>query len=112
MVVLPLFWHFANKCDQTKDILLNGWTPVLAAMTISSTGGKILNSAIVMYPDIAVYQPVINGVAGNLVAVQASRISTSLHQKFQLGQMDQDQMPSLASLQNSFNSQASGIITA
>ena len=32
------------------------------------------------YKGIAVFQPVINGVGGNLVAVQASRLSTWLHQ--------------------------------
>jgi solute carrier family 41 len=31
------------------------------------------------YGGIALYQPVINGIGGNLVSVQASRISTQLH---------------------------------
>ncbi len=43
---------------------------VLCAMAISSAGGKILESAIVVYPDMASYQPVINGVAGNLVGLE------------------------------------------
>jgi len=34
-----------------------------------------------------VFQPVINGVGGNLVAVQASRISTSLHRDSCLGKL-------------------------
>ncbi len=58
----------------------NGWTPVLSAMLISSLGGTILNRSIVQFPKIASYQPVINGVAGNLLGVQASRLSTQLHQ--------------------------------
>lgn len=37
------------------------------------------------YKGIAVFQLVINGVGGNLVAVQASRISTSLHKNYQTG---------------------------
>lgn len=37
------------------------------------------------YKGIAVFQLVINGVGGNLVAVQASRISTSLHKDFRAG---------------------------
>ena len=49
-------------------------------MVISSLGGTILNQTIIRFPKVAAYQPVINGVAGNLVAVNASRISTSLHQ--------------------------------
>ena len=38
------------------------------------------------YEGVAVFQPVINGVGGNLVAVQASRISTELHRSGRPGQ--------------------------
>jgi solute carrier family 41 len=38
----------------------------------------------------AVFQPVINGVGGNLVAVHASRISTALHRDFQPGLLDME----------------------
>ena len=48
-------------------------------MTISSLGGLILDKAVNKFHGIAVFQPVFNGVGGNLVAVQASRISTYLH---------------------------------
>ncbi len=70
-------------------------------MTISSAGGLILvrlltwrlfcdkkltlilltlqDSAVAKFKGIAVFQPVFNGVGGNLVAIQASRISTHLH---------------------------------
>jgi hypothetical protein len=37
------------------------------------------------YKDLAVYQPVVNGVGGNLVSVQASRLSTELHKDNELG---------------------------
>ncbi|KAK2168291.1 hypothetical protein LSH36_18g03047 [Paralvinella palmiformis] len=47
---------------------------------ISSVGGLILDFAVSSFRGIAVFQPVINGVGGNLVAVQASRLSTALHQ--------------------------------
>ena len=50
-------------------------------MVISSLGGTILTRTIVKFPKVASYQPVINGVAGNLVGVQASRLSTALHQQ-------------------------------
>ncbi len=36
-------------------------------MAISSSGGKILERFIQIYPDMASYQIVINGIAGNLV---------------------------------------------
>ncbi|XP_035225629.1 solute carrier family 41 member 1-like, partial [Stegodyphus dumicola] len=50
-----------------------------------SVGGCILDFAVDRFHGIAVFQPVINGVGGNLVAVQASRISTYLHQRSKLG---------------------------
>jgi hypothetical protein len=37
------------------------------------------------FENLTVFQPVINGVGGNLVAVQASRISTALHKQADLG---------------------------
>ena len=48
-------------------------------MSISSLGGLILDKAVSKFNGIAVFQPLFNGVGGNLVAVQASRISTYLH---------------------------------
>ena len=83
----PLCASRAGASPHTRPILVQGWSPVLAAMVISSMGGKILNTVIARctsagcrsfittnyigrYPDIAVFQPVINGVAGNLVGIQ------------------------------------------
>lgn len=47
-------------------------------------GGVILDCTVKAYKGIAVFQPVINGVGGNLVAVQASKLSTWLHQRGRL----------------------------
>lgn len=47
--------------------------------------GLILDILMAKYKDLAVYQPVINGVGGNLVSVQASRLSTELHKDNELG---------------------------
>lgn len=52
-----------------------------------SIGGLILDFTVSNFKGIAVFQPVINGVGGNLVAVQASRISTSLHRDSFLGKL-------------------------
>jgi solute carrier family 41 len=53
-------------------------------------GGLILDFMVFRFEGIAVFQPVINGVGGNLVAVQASRISTALHRDAQLGSLADD----------------------
>jgi len=90
VVITPFCFKNAKNNVDTCDILYNGWTPVLSAMVISSMGGKILNNFIIKFPDIAVFQPVINGVAGNLVGIQASRISTELHRTSKLGKLPKD----------------------
>ncbi|KAI4478601.1 hypothetical protein M0802_014504 [Mischocyttarus mexicanus] len=85
ILATPIWGYIAAKNPFTKEVLDYGWTPVISAMLISSLGGLILDYTISSYKGIAVFQLVINGVGGNLVAVQASRISTSLHKDFRLG---------------------------
>lgn len=81
LIATPFWGYVASRNPFTKEVLDYGWTPVISAMLISSIGGLILDFTISTYKGIAVFQLVINGVGGNLVAVQASRISTSLHKK-------------------------------
>ncbi|GLV44569.1 uncharacterized protein CBL_13499 [Carabus blaptoides fortunei] len=90
ILVIPLWIWIAKKNQHTRDVLYNGWTPVMAAMLISSMGGLILDFMVSRFEGIAVFQPVINGVGGNLVAVQASRISTALHKQAELGILTSD----------------------
>eukprot|EP00095_Tigriopus_kingsejongensis_P009047 snap_masked-scaffold308_size214241-processed-gene-0.0 protein:Tk09047 transcript:snap_masked-scaffold308_size214241-processed-gene-0.0-mRNA-1 annotation:"solute carrier family 41 member 2" len=85
ILIVPLFIWLAKQNVQTEKVLYHGWTPVLCAMMISSVGGLILDQAISRFDGIAVFQPVMNGVGGNLAAVQASRLSTSLHKSSNLG---------------------------
>nr|CAD7406190.1 unnamed protein product [Timema cristinae] len=87
LAVAPLWACVAFRNKHTKEVLKTGWTPVISAMLISSMGGLILDFTVANFKGIAVFQPVINGVGGNLVAVQASRISTSLHKDSHLGKL-------------------------
>ncbi|KAF7989509.1 hypothetical protein HCN44_008183 [Aphidius gifuensis] len=85
ILITPLWVWIAKRNKYTNDVLYTGWTPVLVAMLISSCGGLILEFMVSRFENLTVYQPVINGVGGNLVAVQASRISTALHKQADLG---------------------------
>lgn len=86
-LVIPFWAWIAGKNPSTQEVLSNGWTPVISAMLISSLGGLILDFTVSKYKGVAVFQLVINGVGGNLVAVQASRISTDLHSKSNIGHL-------------------------
>ncbi|CAF2965347.1 unnamed protein product [Rotaria sp. Silwood2] len=56
-------------------------SPIIIAMFISSTGGLILAFAV----------QTLRGVCGNLVTVQASRLSTALHQQGKPGEFHNDE---------------------
>ncbi|GFU05464.1 solute carrier family 41 member 1 [Nephila pilipes] len=83
------FWAILSYRNMyTRHVLYSGWIPIISAVVISSGGGYILNFAVARFKEIAACQPVINGVGGNLVAVQACRISTYLHQKALPGSLE------------------------
>ncbi|XP_077582132.1 solute carrier family 41 member 1 [Stigmatopora nigra] len=81
VALCPIWVLIARKIPSTRVVLYSGWEPVIIAMAISSVGGLILDKTVSdpNFRGMAVFTPVINGVGGNLVAVQASRISTYLH---------------------------------
>ncbi|KAJ8377696.1 hypothetical protein AAFF_G00254770 [Aldrovandia affinis] len=81
LALTPLWVLIAHRVPSTREVLYTGWEPVIIAMGISSIGGLILDKTVSNpnFAGMAVFTPVINGVGGNLVAVQASRISTYLH---------------------------------
>lgn len=78
-LLVPVCGYIAWSNKFTKQALDEGWVPVVSAMVISSAGGLILDHTVSVYTGIAVYQLVINGIGGNMVAVHASRLSTQLH---------------------------------
>ncbi|NWU66036.1 S41A3 protein, partial [Pterocles burchelli] len=81
IVMIPLWVTIAKQSPSLAEVLKSGWQPVIIAMSISSIGGLILNKTLTdpNFEGMAVFTPVINGIGGNLVAIQASRISTFLH---------------------------------
>ncbi|XP_030637581.1 solute carrier family 41 member 2 isoform X1 [Chanos chanos] len=81
LCLTPVWIVISSKHPASRTLLYSGWEPVITAMLISSIGGLILDKT-VSDPNLAgivVYTPVINGIGGNLVAIQSSRISTHLH---------------------------------
>lgn len=87
ILCLPIWGYLASRNEYSKQVLNTGWSPVIIAMVISSIGGLILDYTVSQYKGVAVFQLVVNGIGGNLVAVQASRISTELHSKANLGRL-------------------------
>lgn len=85
MAATPV-WIFISYGNSTvRPVLISGWTPVLCAMMISQAAGYILETVNHCYQSMAVYQPVISGVGGNLVVVQTCRMTTFLGRRSRLG---------------------------
>ncbi|XP_037025092.1 solute carrier family 41 member 2-like [Bradysia coprophila] len=78
--LLPVWIICVIYNKYTRPILKTGWVPVLSALFISGLGGLVLDQAVDAFTGFVVFQPIINGIGGNLVSVQASKISTFLHQ--------------------------------
>lgn len=87
LAMLPIWIGVARSNPYTSDVITRGWTPIVIAVFISSCGGFILEHGKTRFSRLPVFQPVVNGVGGNLVAVQASRLSTSLHRNGKPGQL-------------------------
>lgn len=86
LVALSPLWVFLARGHPTsRQVLRVGWWPIIVAMIISSAGGFILDIAVSQFSGLAAFQPVINGVNGNLAAIHASRLSTMFAQRSQLG---------------------------
>ncbi|XP_008291733.1 solute carrier family 41 member 3, partial [Stegastes partitus] len=81
LLLIPAWVAIASHSPPIREVLKSGWQPVILAMAISSIGGLILDKTVSNphFEGMAVFTPVINGVGGNLVAIQASRMSTYLH---------------------------------
>ncbi|KAK1888180.1 Solute carrier family 41 member 2 [Dissostichus eleginoides] len=92
LCLIPLWVVISSKHPASQLLLHTGWEPIITAMIISSIGGLILDKA-VSDPNLAgiiVYAPVINGIGGNLVSIQASRISTNLHLNYSHEEVPED----------------------
>ncbi|XP_020836813.1 solute carrier family 41 member 3 isoform X2 [Phascolarctos cinereus] len=79
--LIPIWIFIIKKSPTITEVLKTGWFPIITAMLISSLGGLIFTKSITEQKInlMAVFTPVINGVGGNLVSIQASRISTYLY---------------------------------
>ncbi|CRK87752.1 CLUMA_CG001554, isoform A [Clunio marinus] len=79
-LLLPFWIMIVLRNRYTRSVLKTGWTPVLSALFISGTGGLVLERSVGEFSGYVVFQPIINGIGGNLVSVHASKMATLLHQ--------------------------------
>uniref|UniRef100_A0A914Y2U1 SLC41A/MgtE integral membrane domain-containing protein n=1 Tax=Panagrolaimus superbus TaxID=310955 RepID=A0A914Y2U1_9BILA len=76
---IPFVFYFAYRNIFTRQTLIWGWFSVIFAAIISSAGGYILERSALKFKNLAMFQPILSGLAGNRAAVQCSRLSTCFH---------------------------------
>ncbi|CAG9817338.1 unnamed protein product [Phaedon cochleariae] len=82
VVSLIVFSIFANYLFDLLDDFAWAIGLILAmylVVLLPVSGGMILDLAVDVFNGYAIFQPIINGIGGNLVSVHASRTSTMLH---------------------------------
>lgn len=79
-------WLRSVKDRRFIDTLNTNCSEILTTMfqLCRRFGGLILDRVVNFY-GFVIFQPIINGIGGNLVSIQASRISTKLHQTSIMG---------------------------
>lgn len=80
LCALPLTAYASAQNSFTKGMFLGTHLPLALAVTVATISGLVFDHAVQSFARIAIYQAVVNGVSVNLMAVQASRISTYLAQ--------------------------------
>lgn len=91
LILLPLCLVSARRNPYVRHVVGSGWMPIIVAMLISSAAGFVFDVAVGFFETIAVIQPIVNGVGGNLIAVQASRISTYFHLRYPIGSLPESE---------------------
>lgn len=77
---------YKNRYTETLVFAWSGWWPIISALIFSVGSGLLLDLANEQFVSITLFQPIINGVGGNMAVVLASRISTSLHKEGEPGE--------------------------
>ncbi|XP_034230964.1 solute carrier family 41 member 1-like isoform X3 [Thrips palmi] len=85
LLMLPFWVWLALRHKHTAVVLRQGWTPVLSALFISGLGGIVLDKVVGDFKGFVLFNPIVNGIGGNLASVQASRTATMLHSTSVMG---------------------------
>ncbi|TKR87927.1 hypothetical protein L596_012253 [Steinernema carpocapsae] len=79
LLLTPVLIYLASREKKNRGVLKWGWWAPSVAVIISSFGGYALEFGMKNFDAMESFVPLIAGLGGNRCAVQASRISTSLH---------------------------------
>lgn len=88
LLLLPIYVSIVMGNKYTQALLFSSmWISVFGALFISQFGGYVLSSSVDKYQGFSIFSPIINGVGGNLVSVQANNMGSLLYQRVELGKM-------------------------
>merc|ERR1719433_623845 len=78
LILAVMCFVYSYSSQYTKEVMVYGWTPVVASMFLSNLSGPISEASIKRFPTFARFQVVMNGAGGNLGAIFCCKLSTKL----------------------------------
>ncbi|XP_041565050.1 solute carrier family 41 member 1-like [Drosophila elegans] len=85
VLMMPVWLAVVLRNVYVRPILMVSWIPVVGALCISQIAGFVLSSSVEDFRAFAIFSPIINGIGGNLVSVQASHMGSVLYRRSSLG---------------------------
>ncbi|XP_016982140.1 solute carrier family 41 member 1 [Drosophila rhopaloa] len=89
-VMMPIWLVVVLRNAFVRPVLMVSWIPVIGALCISQIAGFVLSSSVEDFRAFAIFSPIINGIGGNLVSVQASHMGSVLYRRSSLGLLPED----------------------
>jgi len=71
--------YLTSRNGYVRGLLRVGWTPLFAAVMISTCSGLVLERVVTRLPGFAAIAPVLTAISGNIATISVSRISSALH---------------------------------
>ncbi|KZO90389.1 hypothetical protein CALVIDRAFT_542714 [Calocera viscosa TUFC12733] len=79
VVLLGIMVFLTRRNEHVRDLLWQGWSPLFAAMVISTGAGLVLEGFVDRYEGFGMLAIVIGGLPGSIGSIFICRLSTSLH---------------------------------
>lgn len=76
---IVLHGYLTSRNGYVRGLLRVGWTPLFAAVMISTCSGLVLEHFVARLHGFAAIAPVLTAITGNIATISVSRISSALH---------------------------------
>lgn len=85
VAVLPASYFIARSNEFTRHLVHSGWGSMLVSVAMSSISGHFLHLHAHRFSHTVTFEPIVAGMARNLISLAISKVSTMLHLNGKMG---------------------------